>query len=172
VSIDQSIRSGTLSDAALAPLAFDLATFGSALRTGDLGYQLACYAADAEIRIVSDARPAPLVVSGTCSIWSWLLESAAPHAGCLVPHLVDGGDRIAFTQRWRTTDGTKAVLISTAELQDGLITTQHTIVVCGRRAEAGLTDGWAPAGLAAPVRRTEDGLRQDAKARPWRSHTA
>jgi hypothetical protein len=121
---------------------FDLAAFGQALAVGDLGYQLARYAVDAEIRVITDTPPrAPRVVSGTPAISAWLHESAVLGATAAVSHLVDGGDRVAFTRHWRRLDGTNALSVSTAELEDGLITTQHTILVINRDPDAGLPDG-------------------------------
>lgn len=45
-----------------------------------------------------------------------------------VTHCLDGGDRVAFTEHWRRTDGTDVVSTSIAELADGLVTTEHTIL--------------------------------------------
>jgi hypothetical protein len=109
--------------------AFDLPAFGRALTTGDLGDQLARYAADAEIRITTDTRTTPpRVVSGTRAIWAWLHECSSADPPSVVSRLVDGGERVAFSQRWRDPDGTTVLLVSTADLQDGLITRQHTIL--------------------------------------------
>lgn len=135
MSIDQSKRSGRPSSPGPSAAEFDLVAFGHALQSGDLGYQLARYAQDADIRIAAEPGSAPRVVSGTRAIWSWLLESAASDPAPAVSHLVDGGDRVAFTQQWLASDGTTGVSISTAELQDGLITTQHTILVRPRPAD-------------------------------------
>ena len=110
--------------------AFDLCAFGDAVERRDLAYQLARYAPNADIRIVDPDHPpsAPRVVRGTSAIRTWLFESDAGGLDVEVTHLVDGGDRFAFTQRRRRVDGTAVVEVSTAELQAGMITTQHTIL--------------------------------------------
>jgi hypothetical protein len=68
-------------------------------------------------------------VQGTQAIHAWLLDASTRDLDLHVTHLVDGGDRIAFTQCWHHQDGTEVMATSTAELQNGLITTQHTILV-------------------------------------------
>lgn len=125
---------------------FDLVGFGRAMRTGDLGYLLARYAGDADVRITTDAAECtPRIVSGTGAISTWLHECAASDPTPTVSHLVDGGDRVSFTQQWHNADGTAALALSTAELLDGLITTQHTILIRRRLPETSETDGWAQA---------------------------
>jgi hypothetical protein len=111
--------------------AFDLAAFGRALAQRDIARQLACYAPDADIRVVDPDNPpsAPRTVSGTHAISSWLMDCAGFDVD--VTHLVDGGDRVAFTQGWHQPDGVAVVSTSTAELWDELIRTQHTILGWG-----------------------------------------
>ena len=123
---------------------FDLAAFGRAVEQGDIAYQWACYAPDADIRIVDPDSPPPAArtITGARAIWSWLDRPDA--LGVEVTHLVDGGDRIAFTERWRERDETAFVATSTAELSDGLITTQHTILAWARTL-LDPTDGWTRA---------------------------
>ena len=112
------------------PPTFDLGAFGDALVRRDLAYQLAQYAIDADIRVVDPDHPptAPRILRGTLAIHSWLHQIDALDLDVEVTHLVDGGDRFAFNQRWRDVSGASVVAVSTAELQDALITTQHTIV--------------------------------------------
>ncbi len=144
MSTDQTTRPGRTAASVAAP--FDLTGFAEALTAGDVGYQLACYAVDAEVRITADCpamdspSPRPRVVAGRRAIAIWLHESARNHPSSEVSRLVDGGDRVAFTRDWRNPDGTMSLAISTAELLDGLITTQHTILVSQRDATAGLRD--------------------------------
>ena len=132
MSTDQTTRPAwPVSLVAEVPTPFDLAAFGRALTRGDLARQLTCYAEEAAIRITTDTSTTePRVVSGTRAISAWLLELASADPPSVVSRLVDGGDRVAFSQRWRSPDGT-TVLAVTAELQDGLITTQHTILLRG-----------------------------------------
>jgi hypothetical protein len=49
-----------------------------------------------------------------------------------VVNLVDGEDRVAFTELRRYRDGTQEMATSTAELDNGLISWQHTILVWDR----------------------------------------
>jgi hypothetical protein len=120
---------------------FDLAAFAGALEHHDVAYQLGCYAVDADIRVVDPDSPPPeaRTVRGRQAIGSWLHGSDA--FGVEVTHLVDGGDRFAFTARWERRDGTAVVATSTAELSAGLIATQHTILAWSREP-LGPVDGW------------------------------
>jgi len=110
---------------------FDLDAFSQAIEERDIDYQLAHYAADADIRIVNPDNPpaAPQTLFGTPAIHTWLLNSNARDLNLRVTHLIDGGDRVAFTKRCHDQDGRETVAINTAEVDDGRITTQHTIVV-------------------------------------------
>jgi hypothetical protein len=113
---------------------FDLNAFSRALEQRDVDYQLTRYAPDADIRIVDPNNPpgAPRTLRGAQAIQAWLLDASAREVDLHVTHLVDGGDRVAFTQCWQHEDGTEVVATSTAELQNGLITTQHTILAWHR----------------------------------------
>jgi hypothetical protein len=104
---------------------FDLAAFVLALEHHDLAYQLARYAPDALIRVVDPDSPPPVArtIVGSRAIRSWLESSAL---GIKVVQLVDGGDRVAFTEHWSERDGTAVEATSTAEIDHGVITVQHT----------------------------------------------
>lgn len=117
----------------LAPQ-FDLDAFSRALERRDTGYQLSCYAPQADIRIVDPDNPplAPRVVRGADAIRIWLLAGKVRELDLRVTHQVDGGDRVAFTSRWHYQDGIEGQATSTAELEGGLITSQHTILVWGQ----------------------------------------
>ena len=128
--------------------AFDLEAFGQALTNRDLDSQLRCYAAGADIRIVEASNPlaAPSLIHGTTAIRVWLLNFAAGALDLKVAHVVDGGDWVAITERWHHRDGTAVLATSTAELSDGLITVQHTILSRGgtradRSAGPGISKG-------------------------------
>ncbi len=125
---------------------FDLAAFGHALEQRDLAYQLARYATDADIRIVDPDNPpaAPRVMHGTPAIRTWLLASEGDDLDVEVTHLVDGGDRVAYTQRWHHHNGTAVLATSTAELQNGHITTQHTILAWSEPSRPAAQDQWRP----------------------------
>lgn len=111
--------------------AFDLNAFSWALEQHDVDYQLAHYAPDADIRIVDPDNPpaAPRTLVGRPAIHAWMVDSVTHDLDLHVTHLVDGGDRVAFTEQSHYQDGTHALTTSTAELEHGLITTQHTILV-------------------------------------------
>jgi hypothetical protein len=128
--------------------AFDLETFSHALADRDLDYQLSRYAADADIRIVDPDNPPndPHLVQGIAAVRRWLWDSDAKQLDLQVTHAVDGGDRVAFTERWYDRDGTAVLATSTAELADGLITVQHTILLWG--GNSGLADWLGPASRA------------------------
>jgi hypothetical protein len=110
---------------------FDLQEFGRALEERDVDYQASCYAPDAEIRIVHpDSPPSnPQSVHGIEAIHTWLLQASTRELGVRATHLVDGGDRVAFTEHWHHHDRTTAVASSTAEIDDGLIVLRHTVLV-------------------------------------------
>ena len=111
--------------------AFDLHAFSRALEQHDVDYQLAHYAPDADIRIVDPDNPptAPRTLKGKQAIHAWMVDSITHDLDLHVTHLVDGGDRVAFTQHSHYQDGTQAISTSTAELEHGLIATQYTILV-------------------------------------------
>jgi hypothetical protein len=112
-------------------VSFNLLEFRRALEEGDIDYQASCYAPNAEIRIVNPDNPpsTPQSVHGREEIHVWLLHASTRDLGVRVTHLVDGGDRVAFTERWHHQDGTTAVATSTAEIDKGLITIRHTVLV-------------------------------------------
>ena len=120
---------------------FDLAAFAGAVEHQDVAYVLACYAPGTDIRIVDPDNPPPAarLVCGSRAIRSWLDRSDA--SGVAVTHVVDGGDRVAFTACWSRSDRTAVVATGTAELTDGLITLQHTSLAWAR-AVVGPIDGW------------------------------
>lgn len=110
---------------------FDLHAFSRAREQHDVEYQASCYELTANLRIVDPEHPpsAPLIVVGRASIRTWLLNFSARSLDRHVTHLVDGGDRVAFAERWHDPDGLEILAASTAELDGALITTQHTIFV-------------------------------------------
>jgi hypothetical protein len=110
---------------------FNLVAFGQAMEDRDLDYQVARYAPDADVRIVDPDNPpsAPQRLQGRAAIHAWLLHVSTRDPGLQVTHLVDGGDRIAFTERWHLQDGTAVLATSTAEIEAGLITMRQTILV-------------------------------------------
>lgn len=84
----------------------------------------------AAVFVDPDNPPAtPRRVSGRPPIRDCIISTISHDLDLHVTHLVDGGDRVAFTGQSHYQDGTQAVTTSTAELRLGLITAQHTILV-------------------------------------------
>lgn len=110
---------------------FDLLDFAQAAEEGETDDQASRYAPQAEMLIIDPDNPpsAPQVLHGRPAIHAWLRHTAPHRLGLRVTDLVDGGDRVAFTERWHHQDGTTAVATSTAEIEDALITTLHTVLV-------------------------------------------
>ena len=110
---------------------FNLLDFAQALEERDIDYQARHYAFDAEMRIVDPDNPpsAPQLVHGRPAIHAWLLHASTRDLGLRATHLVDGGDRVALTERWHHHDGTTVLATSTAEIDNALITMRHTILV-------------------------------------------
>lgn len=117
------------------PGRFDLPAFARALEERDLDYQLDQYAAAAEVHLVDPDNPptAPQTVRGRPAIRAWLLHARTRDLDLRVTHLVDGGDRVAFTEHWHHSDGTAATASSTADIESGLITMRHMILVWDSR---------------------------------------
>lgn len=113
---------------------FDLPAFARSMEERDTAYQASQYAADADIRIVDPDHPpsAPRAMHGRPEIEAWLAHLSTTSRGLQVSHLIDGGDRVGFTERWHHDDGSTAVASSTAELDGGQITMRHTVVVWDR----------------------------------------
>lgn len=113
------------------PTGFDLADFTHAIEERDIDEQTSRYAPDAQMLIVDPDNPpsTPQLVQGRPAIHAWLLHASTRDLGMQVTDLVDGGDRVGFTERWRHHDGTTVVAMSTADIVDTLITRRHTILV-------------------------------------------
>jgi hypothetical protein len=110
---------------------FDLNAFTRAIEQGDIAYLLARYAPGAAIHIIDPDNPpaSPRTLRGTPAIHAWLLNSSAKDLDLHVTNFVRGGDCVAFTARWHYEDGTEVLATSTAAVHDGLIGSQHTVVV-------------------------------------------
>lgn len=113
---------------------FNLLDFARAVENRDVDYQTWRYTSEAELCIVDPDNPpcSPLVVRGRPEIRAWLLHADTSRLGLRVTDLVDGGDRVAFTERWHRHDGTAVLATSTAEIDDALIAVRHTIVAWDR----------------------------------------
>ena len=116
--------------------AFDLAEFADILESGDLAGKIATYAEHAEVRIIDPDNPpgSPHVHQGRAQIEAAIRSEACHTVACQVLNMIDGGDRIAFTELRQYRDGSHEIATSTAELSGGRIATQHAVVVwdpCG-----------------------------------------
>ena len=110
---------------------FDLTTFARSLLRADLDLQIAAYADAAELRIVNPDNPPrlPRTLRGKSEIEAWIRSEPAQRIVVQVSNLIEDGERIAFTEVRRYSDGGHEIAASTAELYDGLITRQLTILV-------------------------------------------
>jgi hypothetical protein len=110
---------------------FSLLNFSQAVEERDLDHQATQYAPEAEMLVIDPDNPpsAPQQLHGRPAIHAWLLHTDPRRLGLRVTDLVDGGDRVAFTERWHHQDGTTAVATSTVEIDDALITMRHTILI-------------------------------------------
>jgi hypothetical protein len=125
---------------------FDLIGFARTGEHGDAAARAVWYAADAEIHVVDPVSPPPgfRAVRGRPAIRAWF-DSLDACDG-LVTDLVDGGDVVAFTERWTRGDGTSVVAASTAEVRDGLVAVQHTVLAQGAGPVTPAGDGWTRLG--------------------------
>lgn len=110
---------------------FDLTTFARSLLRADLDLQIAAYADGAELRIINPDNPPrlPRTLRGKSEIEAWIRGEPVQRTVVQVSNLIEDGDRIAFTEIRRYSDGGHEIAASTAELDDGLITRQLTILV-------------------------------------------
>lgn len=117
-----------------SPVRFDLNAFGRAIERSELGFLIAAYADDAEVRLTDPETPplAPRVLRGHEVVADWLRFDAQADCHRRVVRLVEGEDRVAFTEERLYADGTHEIAASTAELRNGLIWLQHTVLVWDR----------------------------------------
>ena len=110
---------------------FDLTTFSRSLLRADLDLQIAAYADAAKLRIINPDNPPrlPRTLEGKAQIEAWIRGEPAQRVVVQVSNLIENGERIAFTEVRRYSDGAHEIAASTAELRDGLIGRQLTILV-------------------------------------------
>jgi hypothetical protein len=110
---------------------FDLMEFSRAIDASDAEYQIAAYADCAEVQVIDPDNPpsSPYVLKGKNAIADWVRTTAKDMSDQRVVRTIDGDDRIAYTVAQVQRDGSHQIAISTAELCDGLVTEQHTILV-------------------------------------------
>jgi hypothetical protein len=110
---------------------FDLLEFGRAIDASDAETQIAAYADSAEVEVIDPDNPpsSPRVLKGKSAIADWVRSNCQRNLRQRVVRFIDGDDRIAYTVEHVQRDGSHAIASSTAELRDGLVTQQHTILV-------------------------------------------
>ena len=109
----------------------DLAAFNRAIDTSDAESQIAVYDDSAEVQVIDADNPpsAPRVLKGKDAIADWVRSNCQPQVSRRVVRLINGADRIAYTVAQVQDDGSpEIVATSTAELRDGLVTHEHTIL--------------------------------------------
>jgi hypothetical protein len=110
---------------------FDMMEFARAIDTRDTEYQIAVYADCAELEVIDRDNPpsAPQVLKGKNAIADWVRSCCQQNVAQHVVKTIDGADRIAYTVAQVQRDGSYELATSTAELRDGLVTEQQTILV-------------------------------------------
>jgi hypothetical protein len=110
---------------------FDLMEFSRAIDASDVEYQIAVYADSAEVEVVDPDNPpsSPHVLKGKNAIADWVRGNCQRNVRQRVVRIIDGDDRIAYTVSQVRRDGSHEIATSTAELHDGLVTQQHTILI-------------------------------------------
>ena len=110
---------------------FDLLEFGRAIDASDAETQIAAYADSAEVEVIDPDNPpsSPRVLKGKSAIADWVRSNCQRSVRQRVVRIIDGDDRIAYTVSQVQRDGSHQIATSTSELQDGLVTQQHTIMI-------------------------------------------
>ena len=113
---------------------FDLKAFGRAIESQDTETQLAAYADDAELTVIDPDNPpsSPHVLSGKDAIATWLRGSCESNTVQRTARMIDAVDQIAYTVEQLNRDGTHEIATSMADVCDGLITAQQTVLVWDR----------------------------------------
>lgn len=110
---------------------FDLAGYREALEAMDAAGQLACYADDAELSVVHlsrSARPS-LELSGRAAIAGQIDRACARVTELEVVDTVDVGRDLTVIADCRLRDGTRTVYACTMGIVDGLIASQHVVLL-------------------------------------------
>jgi len=121
-------------DTTLSSVRFDLDGFGRAIELNDLSVLIAAYADDAEVRLTDPDTPpmAPRVLRGRAAVADWLRADTRADCSRRVVRMVDGLDRVAYSEERQYADGTHEIAASTAEVRNGRIRMQHTVLVWDR----------------------------------------
>jgi hypothetical protein len=110
---------------------FDLTEFSRAIDASDAEAQIAAYADCAEVAVIDPDNPpsSPNVLKGKEAIADWVRTNCRNNVTQRVVRSIDGDDGIAYTVAQVQRDGSHEIATSTAELRDGLVTQQLTILV-------------------------------------------
>lgn len=110
---------------------FDLAVWWQAIESRDSAAQIPLYAEDAVVTVVNPDHPprAPIVFRSRKAIASWIEDICGLNMTHRVVDVVDGGDRISFTEEGRYRDGAQVWSMSTVFLKDGFIARQRAVLV-------------------------------------------
>ena len=129
--IHVTVISLSLAESAPTGRRFDLKEFIRAIDTSDAESQIAAYADCAELEVIDPDNPpsCPQVLRGKNAIADWVRSNCQSNVMQRVIRTIDGDDHIAYTVAQVQPDGSHQVATSTAELRDGLVTEQHTILV-------------------------------------------
>ena len=110
---------------------FDLAVWWEAIETRDAATQIPLYADKAVVTVVNpDHTPrSPLRFSSKKAIAAWIEDICALNMTHSVVDVVDGGQRVSFTEEGRYRDGAQVWSMSTVQLEHGLIVRQRVVLV-------------------------------------------
>jgi ketosteroid isomerase-like protein len=116
----------TVSDAGLS-----IGVLVKAIEAGDAESQIPLYADDAEVLVVDPHHPprAPMTLRGKRAVAYWIRDICSVNMSHQVVDLVDGGDRVAFTEEGRYRDGARVLSTSTLSIRGGLIAKQRVVLV-------------------------------------------
>jgi hypothetical protein len=110
---------------------FDLIELSRAIDAGDAETQIAAYADCAEVELIDSDNPpsSPHIVKGKDAIADWVRSNCQDNVTQRVVRAIDGDDGIAYTVAQVLRDGSHEIATTIAELRDGLVTQQQTILV-------------------------------------------
>jgi hypothetical protein len=133
-SLPWPLQSGVIRLGSLPPPRFDLRAFGHAIEAQDTDAQLTAYAEDAELTVIDPDNPpsSPHVLSGKHAIGTWLRGSCEANTVQRTARMIDGAGQIAYTVEQLNRDGTHEIATSMADIREGLITVQQTVLVWDR----------------------------------------
>ena len=105
------------------------ASFSRVLEACDRRSQLACYADQAEVSIVSNRRGPRQHLRGKPAIGDWIDRSCADKRVMRVVHSGQNGDEMTVIAEFQCHDGTFGVYSCIAQLRGGLIVKQQVVLL-------------------------------------------